>query len=397
MNILHILDHSVPLFSGYSFRSQSIVRFQKALGLNPVVVTSPKHGSSEDGVEELDGIRYYRTSANARNLIAQQPFARELQLMAALRRRVAEVAREERTDLIHAHSPLLNGLPALWVGRKLGIPVVYEARAFWEDAAVDHGTFREKSFRYRVSRALETFLFNKADKVVTICESMRKELVDRGIPEENISVVANGVDVEWFQPRNKPLDLARQLAFNGGPVFGFIGSFYHYEGLRFFLDSFPRIAAQSPGAKLLLVGGGGEEALLRSLAKDLGESVIFAGQVPHEGIREFYALMDVLVFPRRRMRLTELVTPLKPLEAMSMAKPVLASDVGGHREIVQHDATGLLFKAENQEEMIYQAVRLARDSTLQVKLGSKARDYVVRERAWDQLVSRYRQVYETLA
>src|SRR5690242_9114756 len=137
MNILHVLDHSVPLFSGYSFRSRSIIHAQRALGLHPVVLTSPKHGSSADAVEEIEGIRYYRTASLAGDSIGELPFARELKLMARLARRIAAVAKQENIDLIHSHSPLLNGLPALWVARRVKCPLVYEARAFWEDAAVD--------------------------------------------------------------------------------------------------------------------------------------------------------------------------------------------------------------------------------------------------------------------
>jgi PEP-CTERM/exosortase A-associated glycosyltransferase len=327
MNVLHILDHSVPLFSGYSFRSRNIVHFQQALGIHPSVLTSPKHGSIRDECEEQEGIRYYRAGPAPNGVVSRQPFIREIRLMTRLARRIAEVVREEKIDLIHSHSPLLNGLPALWVARRFGLPLVYEARAFWEDAAVDHGTFREGSLRYRISRGLEMFLFKRAQAVVTICDNMRQELISRGIAPEKIQVVPNGVDVEWFEPQPKPAQLMRHLGLNGHPVFGFIGSFYHYEGLRVLLEAFPEIARRVPGVRLLLVGGGMEEAILREMARKCPSGIIFAGQVPHDNVRDYYALIDVFVFPRRRMRPTELVTPLKPLEAMAMAKAVIASDV----------------------------------------------------------------------
>src|SRR5258706_6361524 len=146
MRILHILDHSVPLFSGYSFRSRSIIHAQRTLGLTPVVLTSPKHGSAADGMEEIEGIRYYRTESLAADPVRRVPFARELNLMARLARRIEALAGQERVELIHSHSPLLNGLPCLWTARRLQNPLVYEARAFWEDAAVDHGTFSVGSF-----------------------------------------------------------------------------------------------------------------------------------------------------------------------------------------------------------------------------------------------------------
>jgi PEP-CTERM/exosortase A-associated glycosyltransferase len=389
MTILHILDHSIPVFSGYSFRSRSIVRFQERLGLRPVVLTSPKQGNGSDGVETIEGLSYYRTGGSRGRL----PFVRELGLMARLARRIAAVARAERAHLLHAHSPLLNGIPTLWAGRRLGLPVVYEARAFWEDAAVDHGTFREGSLRYRISRALETLLFWKADGIVTICEGMRREVVRRGVAPERVTVVENGVDVDWFAPHPRAEELAARLGLDGGPIFGFIGSFYHYEGLRFLMAALPELLRRMPQARLLLVGGGPDEPTLRATARAFGSSVIFAGQVPHAEIREYYSVIDVLLCPRRRMRLTELVTPLKPLEAMAMALPVLVSDVGGLAELVQHGVTGLTFPAESREGLVEQATRIGSDADLRKRLGERARAYVAEERTWARAVAKHPDLY----
>jgi PEP-CTERM/exosortase A-associated glycosyltransferase len=392
MRILHILDHSVPLFSGYSFRSRSIIHAQRTLGLTPVVLTSPKHESAADGMEEIEGIRYYRTESLATGPMRSVPFARELNLMARLARRIEAVARQERVELIHSHSPLLNGLPALWTARRLKIPLVYEARAFWEDAAVDHGTFTEGSFRYRVSRALETYLFRHADRVVTICDAMRLELRDRGVCTDRVVVVPNGVNVDEFLPAPRSEMLAQRLGLNGGPVLGFIGSFYRYEGLRFLVEAFPKIRAQLPNANLMLVGGGEEEEALKTLAAGK-DGIIFTGRVPHREIGDYYSLVDVFVCPRLRMRLTELVTPLKPLESMAMGKAVLASDVGGHRELIEDGKTGLMFAAENPEDFVKQTLRLARDPVLRAALGEAGQRFVINQRSWSHLAQRYLEIY----
>lgn len=395
MRILHVLDHSVPLFSGYSFRSRSIIHGERQLGLKPVVLTSPKHGSEADGMEEIEGIRYYRTASLGGDALSNIPFAREIKLMARLARRIMDVARRENIGLIHGHSPLLNGLPALWVARRLKIPLVYEARAFWEDAAVDHGTFREGSLRYRVSRALETFLFKHADRSVTICEAMRRELHERGVSADRVKVVPNGVNVQELAPVPKAAALGHRLGLNGGPVFGFIGSFYRYEGLRFLVENFPKIRAEIPNARLMLVGGGEEERVLKSLA-DGRDGILFTGRVPHSEVNDYYSLVDVFVCPRLRMRLTELVTPLKPLESMAMGKAVLASDVGGHRELIEEGRTGLLFTAENGDDLVKQSVRLAKDPILRAELGEAGRRFVSGERSWAKLAERYVDIYREL-
>lgn len=394
MNILHVLDHSVPLYSGYSFRSRSIIHAQRALGLKPVVLTSPKHRVSTDGVEDIEGIRYHRTASLSNEAGARMPFLGEVKLMSRMARRIAVVARQEKIDLIHSHSPLLNGLPSLWVARQLKIPFVYEARAFWEDAAVDHGTFAEGSFRYRVSRALETFLFKHADHTVTICDAMRRELHERGVAIDRVSVVSNGVNIDEFKPMERCDTLAADLGLNGGPVFGFIGSFYRYEGLRFLVESFPRIRARVPNAHLLLVGGGEQEEVLKVLASKQS-GIHFTGRVPHQRVMDYYSLIDIFVCPRLRMRLTELVTPLKPLESMAMRKAVLASDVGGHKELIDIGKTGWLFAAEDVDDLVAQSVRLAEDAPLRTKLGDAGRKFVTEERSWENLSRRYLRLYET--
>jgi PEP-CTERM/exosortase A-associated glycosyltransferase len=393
ISVLHILDHSVPLFSGYSFRSRSIIHAQRALGLNPVVLTSPKHGSSADGMEEIEGIRYHRTALLDHDALGELPFTREVKQMMRMARRIRAVAKQEKVDLIHAHSPLLNGLPALWVAWRLGVPLVYEARAFWEDAAVDHGTFAEGSLKYRVSRALETFLFKHTDGTVTICEAMRRELGERGVPIEHVSVVPNGVNLAEFAPAERSNALASSLGLNGGPVFGFVGSFYHYEGLRFLVENFSKIREQIPNARLILVGGGEDEVALKAMA-GTSDGILFTGRVPHSDIGEYYSLVDVFVCPRLRMRLTDLVTPLKPLESMAMGKAVLASDVGGHKELIEDGKTGILFAAEDVEDLVAQSVRLANDPALRTKLGEAGRQFVAKERSWDKLASRYIWLYD---
>ncbi len=389
MKVLHVLDHSLPIGSGYSYRSRSILAAQRRLGLEPVVLTSPKQGSPRDGQEIVDGLRHYRTGPAGGRL----PFVRELALMWKVAARLVDIARREKVEVVHAHSPLLNGLPAVLAGRRLGLPVVYEVRSFWEDAAVSHGSFREGSMRYRISRALDTLVLRRADRVVAICEGIRREVARRGVAAERIAVVPNGVEPEWLIPRARADRLASQLGIGQGPVFGYLGSFSFYEGLPFLVEAAPDFLGSSDDGRLLLVGGGRDEAPVRALARKAGGRVIVMGRVPQEQVPDIYTLLDVLVLPRRRMRLTELVTPLKPLEAMAMSRSVLASDVGGHAELIQDGTTGLLFEAENRDALVTRARALGSDSGLRERLGREARRYVSVDRNWDRLVARYLPVY----
>ncbi len=176
---LHVLDHSIPLHSGYTFRTAALLREQRALGWETFHLTSPKQGATAGPFEDVDGLRFYRTPP-ATGALSKLPIGKEIALMKQLETRLEEVVREIRPDIIHAHSPVLNALPAIKIARKLGIPVVYEIRAFWEDAAVDHGTTHQGSLRYRVTRKLETRAIQQVDHVFTICEGLRADIVGRG-------------------------------------------------------------------------------------------------------------------------------------------------------------------------------------------------------------------------
>lgn len=397
MRILHVLDHSLPLHSGYAFRTASILRGQRALGWETIQLTGPKQGSSRDSSEVCDGLRFERTPP--RGGAAFPPGLAEVALMRAIERRLAALARSGRPDVLHAHSPVLDAIPALQVGRRLGIPVVYEVRALWEDAAVDHGTSRPGSLRYRATRAVETYAVRRAAAVTTICEGLRRELVARGVPRERVTVVPNAVDPALFVPGGTPDPALRtRLGLDGTRVVGFIGSFYGYEGLDLLIEAVPAIRALVPDARVLLAGGGPEDERLRAMvvANGLGDVVHFAGQVPHGDVGRYYDLIDVLVYPRRRTRTTELVTPLKPLEAMAQGRLVVASDVGGHRELIEDGVTGLLFQADDGASLAEAVHRALRSADAMERVRGAARRFVESERTWARSVGVYRGVYEAV-
>ena len=398
MRILHILDHSIPLHSGYTFRSAALLREQRALGWETFHLTSPKQGETSVPFEDVNGLRFYRTPVAAGTL-AKLPIGKELALMKQLETRLEEVAREVRPNIIHAHSPVLNALPAIKVARKLGIPVVYEIRAFWEDAAVNHGTTAEGSLRYRATRKLETRAIQQVDHVFTICEGLRADIVARGIPPEKITVIPNAVDIDTFNLASPPdSELQTKWGLAGKTVIGFIGSFYAYEGLDLLLDALPALVKQRPDVRILLVGGGPQEAKLRLQAKELGlnNHVIFTGRVPHSDVARYYDLINILAYPRHRMRLTELVTPLKPLEAMAQGQLFVASDVGGHKELIEHDKTGILFKAGSRESLTQALLNLLNETQRWPELKGNGRQFVENVRNWRNSVANYSAPYSRL-
>ncbi len=401
MKVLHLLDHYLPLFSGYTFRTSYILNNQKAvLGIDPIALTSVKQGESQKAPqEEFDGQKIFRTPVK-NTFWHKFPVLREFLQMKALEKRILEVVKLEKPDVLHAHSPVLNAWPAIWAGRKLGLPVVYEIRAFWEDAAVDHGSTHEGSLRYRATKAFETSACKNANAVVTICEGLRKGLLERGIDEKKLFVLPNGVDVSKFPPPALDSKLQAELGLQGKKVIGFIGSLYRYEGLKYLVEAMAKLAPHHPDLRCVIVGGGydGEEEELKQQAQKLNvsERVIVVGKVPHEKVNGYYSLIDILVYPRIRSRLLELVTPLKPLEAMSMEKVVLGSDVGGIKELIEDGQNGWLFKADNVNDLVKTIERVFANPEEMHRLEKNSRVYVEAKRSWSKLIEAHRQVYNYL-
>ncbi|TDI80147.1 MAG: glycosyltransferase, exosortase A system-associated [Betaproteobacteria bacterium] len=398
MRILHILDHSIPLQSGYTFRTLAILKEQRALGWKTFHLTSQKQGYCKISEEDIDGWNFYRTPITS-GAVTKLPILNQASIINSLTRRLSEVVKIVRPDILHAHSPVLNALPTLRVARSLNLPIVYEIRAFWEDAAVNHGTSTEWGIRYRLTRALESYALKHVDAVTTICEGLRNDILGRGILPEKVTVIPNAVNIENFKVDEKPdLQLAMDLGLNGKLLLGFIGSFYAYEGLNILLRALPKMLSQNPDIRILLVGGGLQENELKALAGQLGikDKVVFTGRVPHDQVQRYYNLIDVLVYPRLRMRLTNLVTPLKPLEAMAQGKLLMASDVGGHLELIQDGKTGIIFKSDNPDELATKVLDLLSRYDSWPALRAAARNYVETERNWSASVARYKDVYDSL-
>lgn len=396
MRVLHVLNHGLPTQDGYVYRTHGLLEGQRSHGIETFHLTSPRHEFPTEGpVEDIEGWRFFRTSDKAN---ARLPLFREMVEMRATARRIGEVANRVRPDVIQAHSPVLNGYPALWTARKLGVPVVYEIRAFWEDAAVDQGQTRENGARYRVIRALETALCQRVDAVTTICQGLRCALVERDIDPDKIKVIPNAVDAGRFSEVAAPEpDLVQALGLEGCTVLGFIGSFYSYEGLALMIDAMPALLERNPEIRLLLIGGGQDEEALRQRATERGldGKVIFTGRVPHHRVLAYYGLIDICIYPRLPMPLTELVTPLKPLEAMAAGRIVIGSDVGGHRELIADGDTGFLFKAGYLTALIerVQDVLASRDRWPQIRANARI---MVSVRNWQSVTAVYRPLFERL-
>jgi glycosyltransferase involved in cell wall biosynthesis len=275
---------------------------------------------------------------------------------------------------------------------------VYEVRSLWEDAATERGSTKEGSLRYLATRHMETLLAQRVDAVACICDGLRHELSERGVGAERIHVVPNGVDVDRFTPRPPDRDTRDRFGFAERTVVGYIGSFFGFEGVVDLVEAIARLASQGrDDIAGLIVGAGETYEACREIAgrHGLADRIAHPGQVAPDAVDALYSAIDVLAYPRRSLRITELVTPLKPLEAMAMEKAVIGSDVGGIRELVQDGVTGLLYRAGSIDDLVAKVDLLVRDADQRRRLGQNGRQWVVTQRDWKQILPKYAQVYES--
>jgi PEP-CTERM/exosortase A-associated glycosyltransferase len=399
--VLHVFDHSWPVLSGYSVRSRNLVRAQRCVGFEPVALTGPLHQlDSDDGPDAVvDGSHYLRTQLDRgmsrRAIAGRWPFLRESATVRLLRRRIVQLLDEQKFDIVHAHSPALCGLAAVQAAKVKGVPCVYEIRAFWEEGPGAAGAGIWRSLRRGLTRRLEIRVARHSDAVVGIAANILDVLRHRGIPRDKLFHVPNGVDCDRFAPVERDFELSRQLRLDGQFVFGFIGSLYGYEGISWLVSAMGELKQSGVSCKLLVAGEGEDLPMIAAAARQMGvEDMILAlGRVPHDDVKRYYSLIDVMVYPRRKSSLTDTVTPLKPLEAMALGKPILGSDVGGMRELIDDEKTGLLFRAGQVDDFCRQARRLISDAALRRTLSAAARRNAVEEKDWKVLVRRYEDVY----
>lgn len=367
------------------------------MGWETFHLTSAKHQPSAAAVERIGDMEFHRCTAP--QILKHVPALNMLEVIATSKRRLMQVAKEVRPDLIHAHSPVLNALAAAPVAKRLKIPLVYEVRAFWEDAAVANDGKSEAGLRYALTRFLETRALRRADGVATICEGLRHDIVARGVAADKVVVIPNAVAADEF-PVIGPADpeLKQRTGLVGAKVMAFIGSFYPYEGLDDLIRALPRALKDIPELKLLLVGGGPAEDDLKNLSEKLGlsDKIMFVGRVPHEDVQRYYALADVMVYPRKPIRLTETVTPLKPLEAMAQKMPLIASDVGGHRELIEDGKTGTLAPAGDSAGLARAIIDFFEKPDQGRDIAEQAYRFALEERNWKRSVSNYAPLFSRL-
>ena len=298
---------------------------------------------------------------------------------------------------MHAASPGRNAQIAIDLGHRYGLPAVYEVRGLWHDSGVAQGMLSPDSAAYQKQHAQHVQAMQRADAVVTLSEVLKAECVREGIDEHKIGVVPNGVAVAFDAPQSRARDLAEHLGIEPTDVvLGYVGLVRSLEGLHLLLQASEQLRGRHPNLKVLIVGGGRDLPNLQREARERGlkDAAIFTGQIPHAAIAAYYTLIDVFVIPRTRNRVTELVAPMKPYEAMGMQKAVVVSDVAALKEVVTDSEPGRIFAADDVKSLTRTCAELIAQPALRARLGQQACQWVRAERTWPRVVERYREIYE---
>ncbi|WP_411843702.1 glycosyltransferase family 4 protein [Salinicoccus sp. HZC-1] len=394
--VLFVLNKALPVTNGYTIRSNEIVKRVREYGYEPVLTTrlgwSPKHEGYAIPDTDINNIKTYYIDKSDKYLTNKTPLNDYFNVYAE---EILNIIKEEKPEIIHAASNFQNALPALKVGKMLGLKTIYEVRGLWHHTQTSKNPLFYKSDRFNLQDDYEVLCCSIADEVLCISESLKEYLIGKGVDEDKITVVPNGVDTENMAPSKADHSIVEKYDLQDNIVLGFIGSITVYEGIDFILKAIKNINDSkklNKRLKFLIVGEGQYLPQLQSLVTelDIRDDVVFTGKVPHEQVSNFYSVIDITPFPRTRELVCQLVTPIKTYEAMAMAKKVIVSDVSALKEMVIDGENGTYFEAENTEALEKAIIEISKNE----KIGFHAREWVETNRDWEVLLETIISIYE---
>ncbi len=400
--VLYVTSSSLPHHvSGYTTRTHSILTAMKQKGWQVRCITRPGYPMDRSDAQSTD-FSFLETVDGIEYLALNGPHRRKTPLDEYLLEAASIIERQARSDrpcFIHAASNYESALPALIAARRLGLPFIYEVRGLWEYTTASNRAGWEKTERFYLDRTLESYVATNADRVLTLTRALSGELMARGVSSSKLFLLPNAVDPTAFSRRPYDRDLARELGIGEDCfVVGYIGSIVRYEGLDDLVVAFQKLRQSGIKSKLLIVGAGSELPALEALIQKecLTGDVILTGRVSPQEVVRYFSLLEAMALPRKPYSVCQLVSPLKPLEAMAAQVPLVVSDVSALAEMVRHDQTALICQAGNADSLSAALRRLALDKALRVRLSSTAYAHVVAERTWQQVTANLTESYEAL-
>jgi len=410
LRVLHLLNISLPNLSGYSIRSHNILLHQKLFALS-FSLTSPKSFPKKN-LDIINNIIYFRYPPDmVNNFFFKYKIFEKLRISKLFDifyfscskipliylRKIVEV---QKPDIIHGHSTAKFAKFGEKIARKTKIPFIYEVRGFVEDTLVEQGFIRKNSLKYLIKRRQENNLMKKANLIVTLGKYMKIDLVKRGFDEKKIFIVSNAVDTNLLYPIKPNVDLKKKFGLHNKLIIGYVGSIRRIEGLETLFKAVKILRQNIKNLHVMIIGKYTTKYFrdLKILIKELQieKNISFSGLVPNNKIQDYYSILDIIVIPRIDSRVTRLVTPLKPLEAMAMGKVLITSDLPALKELVKPNISGDNFKVGNPHDLANILYKYLSDSDLRYRLGLSARKYVENYYDWRIIIKKYLSLYERL-
>jgi PEP-CTERM/exosortase A-associated glycosyltransferase len=402
--VLMVLHYSLPYHSnGYAVRSHGLLSSLRKTSWDVIPCTRPgypweaKQSSTGKNREssQVDEIRYLHLRVPGMENM-RTDYSNYFSYFQESATAIQSLAKAIRPSVIHAASNHLTALPALIAARRAGIPFVYEVRGLWEITEISADPHVSETSLFRLKQGFESLIAKEADRVITLTSGLRDELVSRGVNEENIKVVPNCVDVEKFKPLPPNERIRRKLGLADAPTIGYVGSFVGYEGLDDLVRAASILKKRGIKFNLLFVGDGKTLDELRALVRRLRlrKEVFLTGRVPFGEVGQYHSLVDIAVFPRKPLPVCEMVSPLKPLEAMAMRKVIVVSSVDALKDIVTHGQTGLVFEKGNIQDLADKLEQVVEDKDLATRLSNNSLQWVREQRPWDRAADQVAATYE---
>lgn len=407
-SILYCVNNTSHFESnGYAIRTDGLVAALKEAGYDVTIFARtgyPWDSASnayrikpERRVEEMyrDTPVIYSDGAS----IHKTPFSAYLQVCTDA---IVREASRKRVSLIHSASNHLIALPALIAARRLGIPFVYEVRGLWELSEASSKPEYRNSDRYNIARRLENLVISEADHVLAINQQVADRIIgDTGAT--SVSLLPNSIDSSLYRPLELNAGLKADLGIPvDATIVGYAGSVVEYEGLDDLIRAFDRISDKRPDLHIVIVGDGKAQGSLQELAAATRhkERIHFIGRVPHDEVKEYLSIFDATTCLRKRRDVTELVTPLKPLESMASGILVLGSDVAPVKDLLDGEdgPRGIIVPAEDIDAIGRALTEITNSERLpQGVMASRARLWVVDYRSWDSLARHVQNLYRNLS
>ncbi|MGO2359886.1 MAG: glycosyltransferase [Brachybacterium tyrofermentans] len=393
--VFYLLHNSLPHNSaGYATRTHGLLSELNRIGWDVDGVTRLGYPYDMPGKAEVPDVPLHDVVGNVdyRRLLTSREIEKKNPLFHYTERyssALLDLAKEQRPAIIHAASNHWNGLTAVKTARQLGIPSIYEVRGLWEVTRGSRNPEWAESNMFKYIARMEADAAKGATRVFAITEALREEMIKRGVDGDKIEIVPNGVDTSRFNPIPRDEELASQLGVAGKTVIGYVGSVLDYEGIELILEAAEVLNRTREDFHVLIVGDGAELERFQNHVqeRELEHVVTFTGRVPHEEVERYYSLVDITPFPRLPLPVCEMVSPLKPFEAMAMGKAVVASDVAALKEIVTPGVNGYLHEKGSTESLIEQLVKLLDSPSHAAQIGIQARSWVETHRDWKQIAT----------